>query len=84
MDFTEENDIPGLSLFIDFEKALDSVSWNFQYKVINFFKFGPGVIDWVKTFYNDISSGINIGVTYQTFFYLILDGFEQSLNAFFK
>ena len=31
MDFTEENDIPGLLLFIDFEKAFDSVSWNFLY-----------------------------------------------------
>ena len=61
MDFTEENDIPGLWLFIDFEKAFDSVSWNFLYKVLNFFNFGLGVIDWVKTFYNDISSRINIG-----------------------
>ena len=61
MDFTEEYDIPGLLLFIDFEKAFDSVSWNFLYKVLNFFNFGPGVIDWVKTFYNDISSRINIG-----------------------
>ena len=48
LDFTEENDIPGLLLFIDFEKAFDSVTWNFLYEVLNFFNFGPGVIYLVK------------------------------------
>ena len=30
MHFTEEEDIPGLLLIIDFEKAFDSISWNFH------------------------------------------------------
>ena len=29
MEYAEENDIPGLFLLIDFEKAFDSISWNF-------------------------------------------------------
>jgi hypothetical protein len=29
LQFTEENDIPGLLLLIDFEKAFDSISWDF-------------------------------------------------------
>ena len=36
MHFTEENNIPGLLLLIDFEKAFDSVSWSFLYKVSDF------------------------------------------------
>lgn len=40
MNFTEINNIPGLLIFIDFEKAFDSVSWNFPEKVMDFFNFG--------------------------------------------
>ena len=29
LQFTEENNIPGLLLLIDFEKAFDSLSWSF-------------------------------------------------------
>lgn len=41
MHFTEYNDIPGLLMLIDFEKAFDSISWNFIYKALEFFNFGP-------------------------------------------
>ena len=36
MHFTVENNIPGLLLLIDFEKAFDSHSWSFLYKVSDF------------------------------------------------
>ena len=36
MHFTEENNVPRLLLLIDFEKAFDSVSWSFLYKVLYF------------------------------------------------
>ena len=29
MEYADENDIPGLFLLINFEKAFDSISWNF-------------------------------------------------------
>ena len=29
MHFTEEKNIPGVALFLDFEKAFDSIEWNF-------------------------------------------------------
>lgn len=31
MNYTEQNQIPGLLMLIDFEKAFDSISWNFIY-----------------------------------------------------
>ena len=58
LQFTEENDIPGLLLLIDFEKAFDSISWDFLLSVLKFFNFGESIINWVKVFYNNISSAL--------------------------
>jgi hypothetical protein len=58
LHFTEENDIPGILLLIDFEKAFDSISWSFIYDTLKFFNFGESVIEWVKTFYKDITSAV--------------------------
>ena len=34
MDFTKKENIPGILLFIDFEKAFDSVDWHFMLKCL--------------------------------------------------
>ena len=44
LHITEEKQIPGLLMLIDFEKAFDSVSWDFLYAVLKFFNFGDGFI----------------------------------------
>ena len=41
---TEEKQIPGLLVLIDFEKAFDSVSWDFLYAVLKFFNFGDSFL----------------------------------------
>jgi hypothetical protein len=46
LQFTEENDISGLLLLIDFEKAFDSISWDFHLSVLKFFNFGQSIINW--------------------------------------
>ena len=61
MQYTEEKDIPGLLLLIDFEKAFDTVSWNFIQKTLTYFNFGPDIHKWVKLFYNNSTSAINQG-----------------------
>lgn len=58
MNYTEENNIPGLLLIIDFEKAFDTISWEFIKKVFDFFNFGESIKKWIAVFYNDISSAI--------------------------
>ena len=56
IDHTETLKTPGVLLFIDFEKAFDSIEWDFLYKSLAAFNFGPTLIGWIKTFYNNVSS----------------------------
>ena len=64
MDFTAKENIPGLLLFIDFQKAFDSVEWEFLIESLKKFNFGRDFLQWVKTFYNSIQSCvINNGVS---------------------
>ena len=51
LHYTEENDIPGILLLIDFEKAFDTISWIFIEQVLDFFNFGNSIKHWVKTFF---------------------------------
>ena len=39
MDFTKINDIPCIAVFLDFEKAFDSVEWDFIQKCLESFNF---------------------------------------------
>ena len=68
MLYTEENDIPGILLLIDFEKAFDSVSWNFIDNVLDFFNFGNSIKTWVKTFYKNIKSTVTQNCILSDFF----------------
>ena len=56
IEYAEEEDIPALLMFIDYEKAFDTVEWDFVIECLNFFNFGNTVINWVKILYSDISS----------------------------
>ena len=64
MDFTVKENIPGLMLSIDFQKAFDSVEWEFLFKCLEAFNIGPDFLNWVKIFYKNIQSCIlNNGMT---------------------
>ena len=64
IDYTERSEVPGMMIFIDFEKAFDSIEWCFLYECLEAFNFGPEFIKWVKTFYKNVSSCvINNGVS---------------------
>ena len=68
MDFTAKKSIPGLMIFIDFEKAFDSVEWDILRYCLESFNFGPNFIHWVKTFYRNIQSCvINNGLSSEYF-----------------
>jgi len=44
MDFTLKENVPGLLIFIDFQKAFDSLEWNFLLSCLQAFNFGPDFI----------------------------------------
>ena len=58
LHFTEEQNIPGLILLIDFEKAFDSLSWSFIDKVLKLFNFGPNIRQWINVFYKNCCSAV--------------------------
>ena len=53
---------------VGFEKAFDSIDWKYLYNALKCFGFSEGIVDWIKLFYNDISSRtINNGWASSTF-----------------
>ena len=48
--------IPGLLMFLEFEKAFDSVEWSFIWKMLSSFYFGSSLINWIKLCYCSIQS----------------------------
>ena len=49
IQYATEKNIPGLLLFIDFQKAFDSLAWTFILSTLRSFGFGTSLINWVKT-----------------------------------
>ena len=58
IQYTEGRNIPGLLLFIDFEKAFDTLEWPFISKTLQHFGFEPSLLNWIKLFYCNIESCI--------------------------
>ena len=56
--YLKENNLPGLLLNIDFEKAFDSVDWKFMFKVLKAFSFKKDIYRWIETFYTNIKSAV--------------------------
>ena len=56
LSFTAEQNIEGIATFIDFEKAFDSLEWEFLSKAIETFNFGSDFKRWIQVLYNNISS----------------------------
>ena len=58
LHYTEDRDIPGMLLLIDFEKAFDSLSWSFVDETLTLFNFGPSIKKWFHIFYKDANSAV--------------------------
>ena len=55
---TKLQDIPGILLQLDFQKAFDTIEWKFIQNAIAFFNFGESIQCWISTFYTNIQSSV--------------------------
>ena len=54
----------GFLLLLDFEKAFDSIEWQYMHTILEKFNFGPSFQNWIKICYTNIlSTVINNGFT---------------------
>ena len=70
MHFTDRENISGLLIFIDFQKAFDTLEWDFLFKCLECFYFGHDFIHWVKVFYQNIRSCVINNGTVSDYFNL--------------
>ena len=56
LEATDNKKRDGLLMTIDFEKAFDSISWEYMFKVLKVYNFGNEIIKLIKICYSDISS----------------------------
>ena len=52
-EYCEDFNENGILLFLDFEKAFDSVEWNFLFKTLTKFNFGENFLTWMHILYNN-------------------------------
>ena len=57
MSYTESNKISGIYFFVDFEKAFDSLDWDFLHRALKASN-GPAIRKWITILYNDVESGV--------------------------
>ena len=51
IDYAEDNNLHGVLLFLDYQKAFDSIEWNFMNLTLEKFGFGNRFINFVKMLY---------------------------------
>ena len=60
IEYSEDRQVPGIVLGVDYAKAYDQLSWTFIEDVLKQYKFGNMLITWVKLFFNNISATVNV------------------------
>ena len=58
VDYTKRNCLPGILVAIDFERAFDTLEFNFLIRTLYKFNFGPSFIHWIRILYKDVSSAV--------------------------
>ena len=62
MDYLDEHNEPALLISADFQKAFDSLEWDFIAYCLNLFNFGPSIIKhvkWIKVFHTNTTTQVS-------------------------
>ena len=70
IQYADLEDIEAYITQIDFEKAFDSIEWDFLFESLKALNFGPEFISWIKTIYTDISACVGNNGYYSEYFTL--------------
>ncbi len=68
MHFSKAQNIEAYALAIDFEKAFDSIDWNYLWEALEAFNIPKSFVDMVKLLYNDIESCVSNNGTSTPYF----------------
>jgi hypothetical protein len=58
IEYCKSRNVTSVLLLIDFEKAFDTVKWEFLYRILKKFNFGKRFLTWVKILYTNITSTV--------------------------
>ena len=58
MEFSDSKNFQGILLFVDFEKAFDTLEWSFISKTLEVFNFGNKFKKWFTVLYNGVQSSV--------------------------
>lgn len=56
INYCDSQSVPGALLFLDYEKAFDTLDLEFLYNTLSMFNFGNEFKNWIRTLYTNISS----------------------------
>ena len=64
----KQNNIPGMLLIIDFEKAFDSISWRYMYNILEYFRFGTEFRKWIHILNTNVNLCVIQNGIFSSFF----------------
>ena len=76
ISYANNKNAEGLIMFIDFEKAFDSIDHEYIIKTLAFFNFGPDLLQWINLFYSNANSCI-VNNGYLSSFFKLNSGTRQ-------
>ena len=76
MEYTDAKKISGIFLFVDFEKAFDSIEWSFINNTLELFNFGASIRKWFSLLYNGGETAV-MNAGYMTNYFKISRGVRQ-------